>query len=359
MDGTPPPAGARRLHLQLEAMRHLPPGTVLPQPASVLDRQLLADLLALPEEADPLRWTRDERGVAAGALTLRLLLERAREVCRSSGIRPPGWPPLPREYHAILGDLLDRTSGGDPWHDLPPDPAVAVDHARLRATLREVRHARGHPPAGPAAQEEWLQLLTIVLDLPDADDPVAWLAGEASATSVHLALTHVLDQCLPARDALWPDRPARLTLRPMARLRSSGGIRVMVTQVLFTETGGALRLNARLPVRALRRSHKVEGLVPSWRGFDRVVDDRGYHYLVWATETHGGTDLLGWKQGITLALYPAIVPEATELTFLAQPIVIEAHGHDRAADRVIPLPAREAGDVVWRLPLPRAARHSA
>lgn len=145
----------------------------------------------------------------------------------------------------------------------------------------------------------------------------------------------------------------------MARLRSSPGIRVVITQVLVTETGGTLRVDTRLPVRALRRAHQVEGLVPSWRGFDRVLDDRGHHYLIWATETHGGTDLLGWKQEVTLALYPAIVPEATELTFLAQPLVIESYGHDRAADRVIPLPAREAGDVVWRLPLPHAARRGA
>lgn len=52
-----------------------------------------------------------------------------------------------------------------------------------------------------------MRLLAAVLDLPEADDPVAWLADEAGATSAQLALTHVLDQCLPARDALCPTVP--------------------------------------------------------------------------------------------------------------------------------------------------------
>jgi len=136
-------------------------------------------------------------------------------------------------------------------------------------------------------------------------------------------------------------------------------MRVVIQQILFTETSSALRLDARLPVHSWRQSPELAGVVPSWRGFDRVVDDLGYHYLVWATEAHGGPDLLGWKQEITLALYPAIVPEATELTFMAQPIVIEAQGHDRTEDRAITLPAQEVGDLVWRLPLRRAARNSA
>jgi len=90
-----------------------------------------------------------------------------------------------------------------------------------------------------------------------------------------------------------------------------------------------------------------------------VADVCGYQYLVWATEAHGGTGLLGWKQELTLALYPAIFPGATGLTFTAQPMLVEAHCYNQATDQPITLPTREYGDLVWRLPLQSAARRGA
>jgi len=197
MDMTIQSPGVRRLRLRIEAMRRLPPGTPLPQPADVREQRVLGDVLALPDETDPLRWLSDERGTTTALLTLRLLLEQARDVCRSAETRPSAWPSLPPEYHAILGNLLDGTSDEDIWYDLPLDPAVAVDPERLRATFREVRRVRGQRVASAFVGEDWLQLLAMLLDLPNEVDPVGWLADEEAATSARLALSHIVDQCLP------------------------------------------------------------------------------------------------------------------------------------------------------------------
>jgi hypothetical protein len=51
--------GERRLHEQLRAMRHLRPGTQMPQPTGAVARDLLADLLRLPDATDPLAWLRN------------------------------------------------------------------------------------------------------------------------------------------------------------------------------------------------------------------------------------------------------------------------------------------------------------
>ena len=359
MDRTFQPDEARRKGRHLEAMRHLPPSTSLPQPATVLEQGVLADLLTLPDQSDPLRWLCDERGAMTALLALRLLLEQARDVCQSARTRPPTWPPLPWAYHEVLGALL-TPSVGDPGSDLLFDSTRASDPEQLCRTVGEMRQARGHPAADVVAAEDWLQLLAELLDLPDATDPLAWLADKHGLLCAHMALSHIMDQCLPVRDALWPGSRADLNLRPMARLHSSRGLRVVITQAIFTETGGALRLTVRLPVlRGWRRSPERTGVIPSWRGFDRVADDCGYQYLVWATEAHGGTGLLGWKQELTLALYPAIFPGATGLTFTARPMLVEAHCYNQATDQPITLPTREYGDLVWRLPLQSAARRGA
>jgi len=62
----------------LQALRHLPPGTPLPQPRDPEEQQLLADLVRLPEEADPLTWLRQERGALSARLTLCAILDLLR-----------------------------------------------------------------------------------------------------------------------------------------------------------------------------------------------------------------------------------------------------------------------------------------
>lgn len=74
---TSPVLQRARLLETLDTVRHLPAGTELaPVPNPAL-RELLPDLLALPDDTDPLTWIQHERGeLALGDVSWRLQVHR-------------------------------------------------------------------------------------------------------------------------------------------------------------------------------------------------------------------------------------------------------------------------------------------
>ncbi len=81
----------------LRAMRYLPPGTRLPRPATYEERLLLADLVALPDDADPRSWLRRERGALVTRIALRETLMYLQELRRHGLDRV--WPRSRRGAH--------------------------------------------------------------------------------------------------------------------------------------------------------------------------------------------------------------------------------------------------------------------
>lgn len=66
----------RRVIEQARALRRLPPGTILPEPTSQLDRALLADLRNLDGEANPIRWLEENHGERIARVLLWTILNR-------------------------------------------------------------------------------------------------------------------------------------------------------------------------------------------------------------------------------------------------------------------------------------------
>jgi hypothetical protein len=52
-----------------------------------------------------------------------------------------------------------------------------------------------------------------------------------------------------------------------------------------------------------------------WVGIDRVVDNLGYHYIVWHHLYEGGTHRRAYDMSLLLVCYPAIASAADEVTF--------------------------------------------
>ena len=93
-------------------MRHLRPGTRLPEPVGLLHRQVLAELLTLTEGTDPLGWLAEERGALCALLTLRHVLRYAVLTRGSWGAVDSaraalGAPALAREERPLLGGLVE------------------------------------------------------------------------------------------------------------------------------------------------------------------------------------------------------------------------------------------------------------
>src|SRR5258708_2174967 len=101
------PLRNRLLLGNLHALRHLPAGTILRDPFDSAERELLADVLALPEGVDALRWARAERGPLIARATLRRALLSLRATLSASEILRGQGRSVGRRHVALLGHLLD------------------------------------------------------------------------------------------------------------------------------------------------------------------------------------------------------------------------------------------------------------
>ena len=92
--------------------------------------------------------------------------------------------------------------------------------------------------------------------------------------------------------------------------------------------------------------------MPCWAGFDRVTDDRGYHYLLQRAEWEAGTWLRWWyRERLRMTCYPAVADGATTLTFSALPATL-SHRRTGGLRGPQPLPDEALGDIIWRVKIP-------
>jgi hypothetical protein len=342
-----------RLQEQLHAMRHLRPGTKIATPAGLLQQQVMADLLHLPEDTEALRWLRNEAQARCVHLGLRYVVQHAIQVRRNLRYADNARAVLgasvhPREQSPLLGGLLASTTeweasvawAGEVPNDVPTEQLLEV--------LAQMRQAAGLPRGtGPdhsedRASEEYL--LADLLCLPEETDPLRWLSERRSATCAWLTLRHLVRQSLPPLGPLMAGPGNLPLLRPRTRLSAGPTLHVIVEQVVFFELGFSAKLHARITARAQEPNDIV-----AWDGFDRVMDDEGYCYIVQAVDQSANNSFRGWKAQVTLVCYPA-VETARTLTWLAQPAVLtrrrppEDGGHT-----MISLPSPGLGDLRWTL----------
>lgn len=74
------------------------------------------------------------------------------------------------------------------------------------------------------------------------------------------------------------EHPLRL-YRPNTRLRAEG-LSLVLREVAFGKTSFTLSLQTHIPERMLRIP-LMPGRRIEWVGIDHVIDNLGYHYIVW------------------------------------------------------------------------------
>jgi hypothetical protein len=346
----------RRLREDLRALRHLPPGTNLPQPTHHLEQQLLTDLLRLSDEVDPIRWLQEERGLETARITLREKLRQIKIIVVGLRRARQAGSPILQNVEIMLGNLMRLPEDAEPFVQLEQETDASPEV--LHSVLHGLRTARGVPegmllPGLALAGQD--QLLADLLALPDAVDPLRWLLTEHPDRTARITLSHLLAQCRPARTLQIGSNLRRQRVQEV--LRDSETVRVIIEQLVFGRDGFQLAADIYLSTRGLAPSAAEEEAINLvWPGFDRVVDDLGHHYLVQSPEWQTGTYRPWWRrEQLRMVFYPAVAAAATELTFTARPMTLAVTnwpvpGHGFA------LPDCDAGELVWRVRVPARDR---
>ena len=203
----------RELGLQdrMTALRNLRPGTRLSWPEGDLSREVLRELLSLPESIDVLRWLEAERGAAVALLAIEQSLDMAGMMYGAQNRIVSGMltseqerqvhQSLQDKYGAMYGPLLrsDEDWGAPKQRgdtvDGPPEHCHLVDAlTRLRRKIglpTETSPSRSQVDPGPHT------LLADLLRLPDSTDPARWLQDHRLSLSSRLVLEHLLQGAFP------------------------------------------------------------------------------------------------------------------------------------------------------------------
>lgn len=347
-----PTLSKTRLREDLRALRHLPAGTWLPQPATQEERELLAELLRLPDDEDPLRWLPAERGplMARVALWEMLQLLERRVVGLQRGVARRGWA-IPEGEQAVFGDLLRLPPDAEPFALLNTDATPSPE--LLRSILKQLRTIRDAPPGTlprEPARDEQQALLQALLQLPGEVDPLRWLQAEHSDAVAGATLGRLIEQCRPTRTA---HIGALMRIRRPGRVvRIPRGVRIAIKELILGEEGFTLSASLRLTPPSAMLPIWGDRLMLAWSGFNRVVDDRGHHYLLRHYEMGVSTQLWWLRERLRMTFYPAVAPQATALSFTSSPAVLRVSVIPRQTHRLLDLPDRTAGDLVWRVNVP-------
>lgn len=348
----------RLLRDQLVAMRRLPPGTQLPQPTADDERQLLSDLVRLADDNDPLRWLQVERGPLTARVLLREELQRLKgRVIGRRRISESGWT-IPPEQRMSLCGLENLPADAVPFVRIEEQPDAAPEV--LLSVLRQLRALRDSlvclaPPVASTDKLGQLQhLLCDLISLPDDVDPLRWLQTDRGDIAAVVTLGRVLQKCLPS-----PTLEVGTVLnvvRPRRVLWAHNRSCIKIDELVIGDKGSTIALCGWLRGQHGSHAPDVERFLWTWLGFDHIIDNHGYHYIVYSREVHTGSGLFGWRwsrQHLRMSFYPSLALNTTAITFISKPMIVEASGV-RIVDGIpssLSLPEEQVGDLIWRVNL--------
>lgn len=341
----------RQLSEDLRALRHLSPHAApLPLLTDATERQLLAELLALPDAIEALRWLRAERGEVVARLALQHEVRQLVTVI--SGV----WHAVQAGQDAnvvqdrALIDLLSRLGQRATLERL-----VAAAGLPLALSEQVVGHAQQLraklPTIASAGQQsdERGHLMHELLQLAVDQDPVRWLVTERGEMVATISLERIFAQLRPSSTGAQP-RSGRLR-RPRGLLTAPRGVRLTIEEIAFGETGFSLTLRARFARHLASPRPEGDRRMLTWLGFERVSDDQGYAYLPQIDELSSTLLLWGSEERLRMSFFPAVAPAAQTLTFLAAPVMLEVQAI-RPSERHRDLPPLALGDLSWRVAVP-------
>lgn len=201
-----------------------------------------------------------------------------------------------------------------------------------------------------SVQEPGLQtLFADLLRIPKDIDPIRWLQEERGTIIARNVLEYLIRQIIPSPGRFQTERGVQThpSIRPKKKLRVRN-LSVGVRQIDFYENCFVVQLDALIYTRsALKPSHTS---FVRWEGFERVVDNHGYHYLTQIVDRSGSHQLWWWKEQITLLCWPSI-EDADALILQSQPTALARYKFPTLSDNIIPLPSPILGDLHIRTPL--------
>ena len=352
----------RELGLQdrITALRNLRPGTRLSWPEGDLSREVLRELLSLPESIDVLRWLEAERGAAVALLAIEQSLDMAGMMYGAQNRIVSGMltseqerqvhQSLQDKYGAMYGPLL---RSDEDW-GAPKQRGDTVDgpseHRHLVDALTRLRRKIGLPtetsPSRSQVDPGPHTLLADLLRLPDSTDPARWLQDHRLSLSSRLVLEHLLQGAFPMGDLVLSatNGSSLRSIRPKVHTLSKGLLHVKVQQIDILELGFAVRVRVRFRLPKGWPSAKQPRIVRQWEGFRSVRDNAGHHYVVQVASGGVSNQIWWWHGDQTLVCWPAL-EDTRELTLEAQPAYLSLYRPPGQGGTLIPIPGPSLGGI--------------
>ncbi len=341
-----------RLREQLRTLRRLPTDTRLYLPVRREERQLLHHLVRLPDDTDPLQSLQGDLGGVTARTALHSMLEELRSRSHVQR-RARRLGEIPEESEQLLlGHLWRLPKDAAPFSRLRKD--VVASETELWEVLRQVRALRGLPPVASfplQVSKGSDRVLVDLLQLPEHINPVEWLQDTHRELIAWYVLRNLLCATAPPRGLAAGDAIGKPLhrLRPRVVIRDDNRVRVSVDRVILSSHGFLVDLNVWLSAESEVQASDTLYRDLVWLGFDRVSDNRGYHYLLQDFESDGVS-----YQRLRMTFYPAVAQDATELSFASMPAMVLVSTL-RIPEGPVRQPELNIGDIVWRMRVPGRA----
>lgn len=305
--------GHFELFQKLSIVRRLPPGTHLLLPAVQESRQLLADLVPLGDDVDPIGWLKEEGPDLTAQLAVYYSLLELRS--RIVGARRASWygfsakpeTPIVADAEEPSDELLRGIS-----RDVLPSRESLM--SRL-AHLRPAAHGDDREQTSPQMS---LLADTLAATHGTGVDPFDWARDEQADLAASVVLSHILNEHRPPLHSVQVGPVLRVE-RPAARIWPTDYFNLTVDEIVVGRGAFMVHVTTRVDLKRLptvaRPDYHMHFL---WHGFKDVVDDAGHRYLPQHTEWNG--DRSFWQRGeqMSMAIYPSISPEVHELRFTSR-----------------------------------------
>jgi hypothetical protein len=247
----------------------------------------------------------------------------------------------------------------NPWN---PQVTTTVSPDLLRSVYQELRSLRGDTFPLPPIREGGDDLIPIeslwvdLFQLAEAIDPLEWIQHNRGHLPAIAALYHILNQVRSPHPMLLGsenkiEHPLRV-YRPNTRLRAEG-LFLVLRELVLGKTSFTLSLQTRISERMLPVPF-MPGRRINWKSIGRVVDNLGNHYVIWHHLSEGGTHWRAYKLSLLLACYPAIAPDATEITLSTDHnMAVVVIGRRDLEQPLHTFHQLFLGDLTWRVKLTR------
>lgn len=341
----------RRFTERLRALRHLPPNTLLPQVMAKEDKDLFEVLLRLPEDTDVFSWlqvhsSRNITKIALRILTVQICNLYKDIVIASSRVSIDDY------YRHMLGGFLEQPEDILTFSRLDALENESDSENLLRYLLQQMQSLYKKVPNLSAfqARNERDQILADLLRLSENVDPIDWLKRKHEIFAIKLVLSHLLGRFSVIHGSL-TTLPTVDVIKIGKVFRPLPAIRVRIEKIIFKTLGFLVQASIDISPSRLSLSEEPPPSLFVWQGFERVVDNIGYHYLTWPEEIHSGNrSFHKYQEQLTMAFYPSVAENSTKLTFLSQPMILETSAFSRKG-HLLQLSEFAGGDLIWPLSL--------